>query len=376
MRRLSRRQALLVAGLTAAIGVVVVIKIFAAGSFTAFEPESGTLTSPATVVADTNASGGQAVKFSTGATGCTNTTGHPAGFANNCTTGYANAPGYPGHLNTCSNSIQSNTTYSFCDYPNGLGIGSGVVNVTFIGCRFRSNALADANVADYGDGVTFSYSTFMPSQVSAPPTPYNQGYQYGIDQRVHGALTVDHSDFWGWGNGIQIGFSSQAKPLSVTNSWFHDARADGGIDHTDAILENYGGPNYTYMTFTGNTIASVGNTNGLGLQDGNGQGYDHVTINHNYFAGFGYTANLGGHGPMNNSSFTNNVWGSDFPVSYGPLYSGNTGGATWSGNTYYIRPGTTWFNTANNGRYWWPSDNFGTANGENPATFTAHTTDY
>ncbi len=99
VRRLSRRQALLVAGLTAAIGIIVVIKIFAAGSFTAFEPESGTLTSPAAVVSDAGASGGQAVKFATGATP---TPTPPAACASGGNYLWANLEtcGWPGPTNT------------------------------------------------------------------------------------------------------------------------------------------------------------------------------------------------------------------------------------------------------------------------------------
>ena len=42
------------------------------------------------------------------------------GVANQANTGYENAPGYPGHLTDCSSiPIQSNTTYKFCDFPDG-----------------------------------------------------------------------------------------------------------------------------------------------------------------------------------------------------------------------------------------------------------------
>jgi hypothetical protein len=346
---------------------------------TAINP-AGSTRAAATVVGPVSSGGGG---NGVGGGSCVNATNHPAAFPNNCNTGYANAPGYSGQLTSCSSSIQSNTTYQFCDYPNGLTIGNASnhpANVTFIGCRFASNSQADADVADYGTNVTFSYSTFEPSAVSAPPVAHTQGYQYAIDQDyASGGFTVDHSDFWGWANGIQIDHSSQSTPVSVTYSWFHDARADGGVDHTDAILENYGDPGVDYMTFSHNTIASVGNTNGLALQDGRGGGYDHLTVTDNYFAGFGYTVNLGGSGPVTNTQFTGNVFGSDFPIAFGPLYGGHwtTGnGNTWSGNTYYTFPGTTWLNPAINGRYWWPSDIFGTQNGQKPATFAAHTTDY
>jgi hypothetical protein len=170
--------------------------------------------------------GGRCVALSTG------------GWADATNTGYKHAPGLSGSLSTFKGTIESGQTYRFFDFPQGLAIGSSSLhptNVTFVGCRFASNAVGDANVAVYGDNITFDYCTFEPNRVSAPPTAYAQGYQYGIDQRYAGRVTVDHCDFWGWGNGIQLGWSSQAKPFVVRNSWFHDARDDGGgVDHTDA----------------------------------------------------------------------------------------------------------------------------------------------
>jgi hypothetical protein len=64
--------------------------------------------------------------------------GPTAARANGTNTGYRNAPGYPGSLTKCSGPIQSNTTYRFCDFSGGLGIGSAndhPVNVTFYGTK-------------------------------------------------------------------------------------------------------------------------------------------------------------------------------------------------------------------------------------------------
>lgn len=275
-------------------------------------------------------------------------------------TGYDSAPDYPGSLNNCSGPIQSNTTYRFCNFEGGLGIGTAVnhpTNVTFYGCRFASNSVADANVAIYGDNITFDYSSFVPSADTAPPTTYSQGYQYGIDLRYAGKVTVDHSDFWGWGNGIQFGSSTQAKPFVVKNSWFHDARNDGGIDHTDAILSNEGGP--TYMVFDHNTIVSVGNTQGLALQT-ESRGYDHVTITNNYFSGFGYTVAIGENIPCTNITFTGNTFGTDIEPVYGDLYSDSiwnqsTTGNLWRNNKWHVVLGSYYTPTTDDGKYWTPN---------------------
>jgi hypothetical protein len=269
-------------------------------------------------------------------------------------TGYRNAPDYPGELTRFTGTIQSGQTYRFHDFPSGLRVPAGVHNVTFYGCRFASNAIADANVAVYGDNITFDYSTFEPSRVAAPPTAYTQGYQYGIDQRSRGQITVDHSDFWGWGNAIQFGFSSEAKPFVVRNSWFHDARDDGGIDHTDAILESYGGQ--SFMVFDNNTIVARGNTNGLALQNGNGTGYKNVTITNNYFSGFGYTVNVCGHFQgCSNITFTDNTFGTDVRPVWGPLYGWQDGnGNIWRRNRWRVVPNGYSRNSADDGKYWWP----------------------
>lgn len=308
----------------------------------------------------------------------------PSGFPGASNSGYANAPGYTGTLSDCSTNIESNTTYRNCDFPDGLTIGSSSshpTDVTFVGCRFASNSVVDADVADYGSNITFSYDTFEPNTVSASSEPtaptaaavsYNQGYEYGIDQRYSGALTVDDSDMWGFGDAIQFGYSSQSAPVTVSNTWIHNPRDNGGVDHTDGILENYG--HLSYMVFNHNTITGNGNTNGLALQ---GPDYSHVTITNNYFSGYGYMVNTGGNSDSTDMTFTGNVWGTDIEPGWGPLY-GNAMyttpslGGVWKDNTIYVAPGTSWMAKGNNGLYWWPTD----GNPSSSSQIVGHTTDY
>ena len=56
-------------GLTAVFGVLVLVRVFAAGTPIAFETESGTLASGAAVASVTGQSGSGAVKFGSGSTG-------------------------------------------------------------------------------------------------------------------------------------------------------------------------------------------------------------------------------------------------------------------------------------------------------------------
>jgi hypothetical protein len=278
------------------------------------------------------------------------------------TTGYPNAPEYPGSLHAFNGRIKSNTTYRFLDFPDGLVIAEGIRNVTFVGCRFASNSVDDAMVALYGDNITFSYSTFEPKGMHGAAKTVNRedGYQYAIDQRAAGGFTVDHSDLWGWANGIQFGWSTKSKPVVIRDSWFHHARDAGGSDHTDAILENYGGP--SNMVFDHNTIVSVGNTNGLALQ---GEGYADVTVTRNYFSGFGYTVNVGVKSENNkNVVFTDNTYGTDIKPDWGPLYGWQDGnGNVWRRNTWRVAPGGYSKKAADDGGFWWPDG-------------TVHDTDY
>lgn len=308
-------------------------------------------------------------------------------FPGPANTGYENAPGYPGQLTNCDNlAVKSNTTYSFCDFPNGLNVGSAdnhLANITFVGCRFASDNTEDANVADYGVNIHFSYSTFEPStvsagteptDVSATPISASRSYQYGIDLRSDGGLTIDHSDFWGFSDAVQFANSSQAYPLVISNSWIHNPSFDAtGAAHVDGILDSYGGA--SYMTFDHNTIVGGGNTQALALQ-GN-VAYDHVTITNNYFSGYGYTLDFGGHTASTNMVFTGNVWGTDIEPAYGPVYASTSFttsglGNVWQGNKLQVVPGTSWMSAANNGLYWWPDD----GNPNSSSQIVGHTGDY
>ena len=203
----------------------------------------------------------------------------PAGFPRAANTGYEHAPGYPGHLKNCSNVPDSQQhDVQVLRLHRGVAIGSArshPVNVTFVGCRFASNAVVNADVADYGSHVVFSYDTFEPSTVAAGPGP-SSPYAAPIDTEprlpvrnrpaLRGLADGRPRNFWGFAQAIEFGHSSQAQPVVVSNSWIHNPRAPGGIglDHTDGILENYGG--VSYMVFHHNSIVGNGNTNALALQ--------------------------------------------------------------------------------------------------------------
>ena len=284
-----------------------------------------------------------------------------SGWPNASNTGYQHARGYPGKLTTFTGTLQSNHTYKFLYFPGETFVGDwdgGLENVTFYGCLFAGDKVDDATVAVYSDNVTFDYSTFAPLKAAAPPVPHEASSQYAIDQRRAGQLTVDHSDIWGFANGIEMGYSTREKPFTVRDSWFHDARADGGTDHTDAILSSDGGP--TFIVIDHNTIVSAGNTNGLALQYSDTY-YSDVSVTNNYFSGFGYTVNIGGDGKNNRRiTFTGNTFGTDLRPVFGPLYGWGGTGVVWRGNKWHVMPGGYAKNASDDGKFWWPDGTLST----------------
>ncbi len=312
----------------------------------------------------------------------------PTTWPNATNTGYQAAPGYPGHLTTyspipngtaCSGPIDSNKTYSYCYFPSGVEVGTaGIpgtpVNVTFIGCLFESdfNGFGNGSQAlvkySNGNNLVISYSTFKPSGISAPPVSYEQGVAYGVNQVEDapnynaGSFSVDHSNFWGLADAAEIGLSSQQQPVTISDSYIHDPRADGGgVDHTDGILSN-DGDTVAYLTINHNTLIAVANNEAIALQYSTAY-YDHVTVTNNYVSGWHNTVDFGGDGAGNtNDTFTGNVYGTDLMPTNSALYSVYDGdnrwetafGNTWRNNTLYVVPGSSYAPVSDSGKFWVP----------------------
>jgi hypothetical protein len=298
-------------------------------------------------------------------------------------TGYQNAPGYPGHLTdfpvnqggyTLLDGSYDGQTLKFYHFHGKVMIGtsdgaipSSVAHVSFYGCLFEGTLPNDIMVYDFSTvQSTYTYSTFKPATVSAPPVSCADSYEISVNQSGTQGITMDHCDLWG-GAGVQFGASSQASPLVFTDNYLHD----------EADPDNAGGCNYhhdgfgpcsdggiSYVTFAHNTIASLGNTNGIALQ-GN-LPYDHVSITDNYISGWGYAVSIGAGNTAasdTNVTVTGNVFSGQFTSLFGPLY-GNVppgAGSKWKGNLYQVRAGDPWGQVAWDGQYWWPTDAVGHA---------------
>lgn len=291
-------------------------------------------------------------------------------------TGYPAAPGYGGTLADGTGVvIQSNTTYTFTHFPGGLSAGTSSVpvsNVTFTGCLIdASGGVGTAAVLVYGDGITFSYCTIAPTGITSygpsGGVTLAQSYQYGIV--FSGAfstfaqqLTVDHCDIWGFGNGVIGGGGTQAKPHAYTANYIHDACQDATY-HTDGIGLPAGGSE-SYTKITGNTITSIGNTQGIAYQNSPGPStWDHFTITGNLLGGWGYTVNvIGGTNASptapTNLTFTGNTLTTALLPAFGPVRStliATGAGNTWRGNRWLVPPGAQWGHAAYSGYYWLPT---------------------
>jgi len=287
-----------------------------------------------------------------------------------------------------------------CDFNSGTG-GVNVTgsNITFTGDRFQSNNVEDDNVQiSGGTNITFSYVSFTPltSFYTAPPGSVwpsagagqntttqttdvnaingNDGYEYGLNIISGGPVTVDHCDFWGFGNAVV--FYSTTAQMNITNNWIHDAaNASSQGYHTDGPGYLNGGSGPSNVLVQGNVIASLGNTNGLAFQAAT-SGYNNIQLVGNYLSGFGFTVAAGapGNTHLTNSSVTQNVWGTDVEPVWNPLYGNSwTAGtnSTWTCNTLAFRAGTTW----TDGDGWTPASGI---NGQYfvPTSGISSTTDY
>jgi hypothetical protein len=226
------------------------------------------------------------------------------------------------------------------------------------------------NVLVSGSNISFSYDSFTPlaSFYTSPPglvwpsagagqntttqvtnvnaIDGNSGYEFAIDiGDSAGPITIDHSDFWGFGNAIVFNGASTAQ-MNITNNWIHDAANAGPQGyHTDGPGYLNGGAGPSNILIQGNTIASLGNTNGIAFQAAT-SGYSNIQIIGNYFSGFGYTVAAGAPGNTHfaNSSITSNVWGTDIEPAWNPLYGNSWTGtnSTWACNKLAFASGTKW----------------------------------
>jgi ASPM-SPD-2-Hydin domain-containing protein len=319
--------------------------------------------------------------------------------------GYAAAPGWPGSFTAtaCPSSpssgsswsnatVVSNCTYSsattvscnycifeYVDFQGGTNHSAQISgsHILFWGSRFQSNATQGGNVASTSSYVYWFYDSIVPltSFYTSPPgstqwpsagagansttqtsgtnsVAANEGYEYGINLGSStGPFWVDHSDFWGFGNAINLNSGSTAAVV-VTNNWIHDAAyptVTGGNYHTD-VCPGYlnGATPPSNVTMIGNTCASLGSNQSLPLQTATSN-YSNIYVNDNFFSGGGsvvisYCLPSGGASLCVNSTFYGNVLGTDIMpggITYAAGFTMGSG-SVWACNTIEVLSGTTW----------------------------------
>ena len=320
--------------------------------------------------------------------------------------GHLADPSWPGTFTggTFTEFVTATTgqTYTYCDFQGGVDVGTtGVdaVGVTFQGCRFQQSAGVSnqgnnsvAQVLLFGDNVTFDYCTFQPSTANYPAglageelsgdtatyVEYGKGYQYAINggggfNTSIGDLLVDHCDFWGFGNALELAGSTLASPHIVRNSWFHHGADPFVVNqtanqfHNDCWLVNDG--NYHGARCENNVMEIWGNTNLLAWQ---GVGaYNDSTITGNRFSGDQESISLSASGTSARVTFTDNSFSTRIGRAVGtgkPLrwWAGSDSGTGSMGrrNTWLVPgaaatgnyPGADWGDPSWNGLFWHPGD--------------------
>jgi len=275
--------------------------------------------------------------------------------------------------------------FAFRDF-DALAAGTvlSLSNAIFVGCRFQSNSVNNQNISVTGSNVSLIYCSIVPRVTlwSSPPNgtwpsagaglglipssvaytdtgnycvPASDGYQYGLKlDAISGPFNADHCDIWGFGNAVT--FLATSFQVNITNNWIHDGAncntvPPGGSTnyHTDGPGYLNGGTPPQNILIQGNTIASIGNTNGIAFQAAISE-YNNIRVLGNYMSGFNDLADIC-HLVVGSTNIivTDNVFGTDLPWVSQPVYSDPTTLFTravnptnlWRRNKLNIRSGTT-----------------------------------
>jgi hypothetical protein len=227
-------------------------------------------------------------------------------------------------IRNCTYSTYQTVNCIFCEFDSVDFLGTGTTAGTLFsgagpilckGCRFQSNDVANYNVQSTSV-VTCVYCSVVPlaSLATSPPgTTWpsagagqntttqisgtnaligSSAYQYGLNLTGGGPFICWSCDVWAFANAAV--FYSTSTQMWLVNSWFHDARYAGTFtDHTDGPGYLNGAAGVSNALIVGNTIASIGNTQGIAIQGGT-SGLSNILATGNFVSGFGYSVALNG----------------------------------------------------------------------------------
>jgi hypothetical protein len=274
--RFSKANLIIFALIFAAFGGYAIYKSFAAGPTASIEPENGTIVAPATVINDTNASGGKAVQFGTVSSGGT-LNGWQMNATNTGPTGTLTSkspsqlPGVTCNGSLCNVSV-AGTTISNVDISGDFGITAS--NVTISNCRIHGEVRVGQSISGGSDTpVTNTHITHC--ELDGTGNTY-EGIL--VVASTHGLW--DFNNIHNYENGITEWTGTGD---SIINNYLHDDSNATSGGHIDG-LEIYGVSqgmtitgNYVVMAQTSSTTAPL-NLTPTGHFDGT------VTVNNNLFA--------------------------------------------------------------------------------------------
>jgi hypothetical protein len=341
VRRLSLRRATIFGGGTALVGIVVLVVALAAAAYALFEPGSGSLSGGATVVSNSSASGGQAVKFGSGGTPTPGPTCHLA------TPNVPDGPDpwggcFPGPTTTGVPAGATLTNYTGdCDLYNSDNL---VIDHEIINC----------SMLNYSHNVTITNSrivgAFHNNSSNASVTIQDSEIDGGNDNTEDVGwrdITLLRDNLHGNQHTINCGGN-----CVVRDSWTHDqypGAARGA--HQNGFFSN-GGSNYSLIH---NSFGCFGTGGVAGCTSDvaflNGGAQDSADIENNLLLASsdpsfcvypGPDSSTTTYPPVTNFTWKNNVFqrgSNSLCATYGPVYgwfptAGTNSGNVWSGNVW------------------------------------------
>lgn len=347
--RLSTRSLGLIvfATLSGIIGTYLLAVTHAATPTTSTEAESGTIAAPASVVADAQASGGQAVKFTTG-----------SGSSGSCQTA-ANTPGgtdpwggcFPGAFNTGyphGLAGDTRTPVTLTAYTGSCTVGAG------------TTVVIDSKNVDCSSQGLFVYGTLTIKNSLVSGVVFensNSAVLTLMDTEVDGGNQLTFPSIGGGLNITAIRVNTHGGQhtiqcygsCDVEDSWMHDQTEGGTAPHQNGFLSNDGSHiilkhNSAYCSTTGCTSDIAFTDDGLTSDVLIDKNLMVASPGSSYCLGVGSVPSKGN--PEYQITVTNNVWqrgANNKCATFGPTYgwdaTNNVPGTTgyqnaWSGNTW------------------------------------------